>query len=530
MTLSRRWFLRGASGAVGLASASMAMSRVLSSEAFAATLTGYAGYRCAVAVFLLGGSDSNNMLVPLTSNGSTGQYDRYLAARPTVGLKTASSELLAVNPLGLAAASYGVHFNMPKVRDLFETGRASFVVNVGPLVLPMNKDDYTNNTVVKPDSLFSHSDQQDAWVSAIANPSTVVLPAELSGVGPTGWGGRAADKLTAILPGDYPEVVHLSGRGLFGAGKDRAALAMSSSGAFGLKVTSDTVFNDLRDQSLLDVYSYTNSVAPEEAYGTIATAGIVYSDMRNEARDAAWAAIPSSVRDQINTAFGTATTDGAALAMSDGSIRAQLYQVIRDIIAGAVKTASGGLGLRRQIFQVGLGGFDTHTNQRAVQDSLFAQLDTAIFAFQSAIEHLEDAAASGGATGPLSGLAPQATLFTMSDFSRTLVENSDGGTDHAWGGHVLVVGSRVVGQKLFGGFPSFDLATGTSTTDSRGRWIPTICPDQIGNSIAYWLGATTAAERSYMFPNLTAFIDSAVARSFPSYTKSYRIGFLMADA
>lgn len=525
MTLSRRGFLRGASGALGLFGAAAAMNRVIGSEAFAATLSKYAGYRALVTVFLLGGNDANNLLVPLTSNGTDGPYDHYLRARPNVGLDVASGELLPVTPAGQPSGSYGIHFHMPKLKALFDDGKASFVLNVGPLVLPMRKTDYLAATVAGPDNLFSHSDQQDAWASAIANPSSGALPAELVAAGPTGWGGRAADRIAPIQPGFYPEVVVLGGKALFGNGVSTTALTMGGSGQFGLKVTSDTAFNDLRDDALDDVLGITNGQALEQAYGTVMSAAIGHSEERAAAREAAWALLDLATRNAINAAFGATTTDGAPLAMTDGSLLGQIYQVVRDIIAGAMPAASGGLGLRRQMFSVGLGGFDTHTGQRTAQDGLYAALDAALGAFQGAMDALSVSTAFGAAP-------PQATLFTMSDFGRTLVENSDGGSDHAWGSHVIVVGSRVVGGTLIGAFPNLDMRNGGAdnddTTDGRGRWIPQICVDQLANTFAYWLGATSAADREYMFPNLAGFVAAATAGGFPSHTKSYRFtGSLM---
>jgi uncharacterized protein (DUF1501 family) len=529
MTLSRRGFLRGAFGALGMFGAAAAMNSVLGSEAFAATLGGYGGYRALVTVFLLGGNDGNNLLVPLSAAG----YGQYIDARPDVGLlwdaaDPGGSELLPLSPAGLGANSYGVHYQMPNLAALFGAGKAAFVCNAGPLVLPMKKGDYTGNTVQRPDSLFSHLDQQNAWASAIANPSQVASP-----VGPTGWGGRVADRIAPIQAGDYPEVVSLGGRELFGVGQVRSPLTMGGSGQIQLTVTNDAAFNDLRDEMLPEVFAITNSVRLEEVYGSIGIAGITYSEQRNAARDTAWSALPTGTGAAINAAFGTATANDAPLAMGDGSLRAQLYQVVRDIVAGATKTTSGGLGLRRQMFSVGLGGFDTHTVQRSAQDGLLAALDMAIASFQAALEILAGAAAAGGAGGSLAGLAPQATLFTMSDFGRTLAENQDDGTDHAWGNHMIVVGSQVAGNKLYGAYPNLDLsndgAGNNDSVDGRGRWIPTLCVEQVANTLARWLGATSAADRQYMFPNLDAFVTSAVARGFPVHTRSYQLGFMLPD-
>ena len=218
----------------------------------------------------------------------------------------------------------------------------------------------------------------------------------------------------------------------------------------------------------------------------------------------------------------------APAAASDGSLASQLYQAVRDIIAGATATASGGLGLRRQMFSVSLGGFDTHSGQKTAQAALLGELDVAIAAFQAAIEAL-------AASGAFGATPPQTTLFTMSDFSRTLLDNADSGSDHAWGNHMIVVGSSVVGKKLYGAYPSFDLELDPVTkrpkspdsVDDHGRWIPTLCVDQMANTLAYWLGATSATDRAYMFPNLAGFLSAATAGAYPAHTKLANLGFLV---
>lgn len=544
MTLSRRGFLRGASGALGFFGAAAAMNKVLGSEVFAATLNGYAGYRALVTVFLLGGNDGNNLLVPMEEKADeTGQYDHYAKWRRTVALTKA--ELLAINPTGLAAGSYGVHGGMPKLKALFEAGKAAFVCNVGPLVVPMRLSDYLDSPEQRPDNLLSHSDQQDAWASAIANPLSVVLPADLAAVGPTGWGGRVADRIDTISghggDGLYPEGVFLSGKSLFGTGKTRKALTVGTAGVFGLKVTGDAAFNEWRELAFNEVLGYTNDVTMEESYGETLDDAMLYSEQRSLARDNAWGMLPVATRDAINTAFllsplladGTPAPAGTAAAASDGSLKAQLYQVVRDIIAGATaKAADGtaGLGLRRQMFSVSVGSFDTHSGQKTAQGSLLAQLDVAMAAFQEAMEEL---AGSGGfGTTP-----PQATLFTMSDFARTLLNNADDGSDHAWGNHMIVVGSNVVGKKLYGAYPNLDLEIdpvtkrpkSPDTTDDHGRWIPTLCVEQMANTLAVWLGASNAtSDRPYLFPNLAGFLAAATAGGFPAHTKLANLGFMTA--
>ncbi|MFP2958828.1 DUF1501 domain-containing protein [Myxococcus sp. 1LA] len=513
MSFSRRQFLRGTSSGLGLLAASSALPRWLVGEAEAATLSGYAGYRAIVSVFLLGGNDANNILVPL---GAT-PYAQYRAARPNIGIPQA--DLLPISPTGLGTNTYGLHPALQKVQTLFGQQRAALVCNVGSLVVPMRKTDYSNGTVARPDNLYSHSDQQDAWASAIANPSTAPVPFELVGKS-TGWGGRTADKLHGLNPGEYPEVVSFGGKSLFAAGALRQPMMVSSSGTLAFRTTSDAHFNTLQAEALADVMGHTNGVTLEASYGGIFTQAQTFATSRATARDAAWTVLPAATRTAIDALFVPPT------GVTNWTLLTQLYQVLRDLVAGATPTARGGLGLRRQEFSVGLGGFDTHVGQLSTHNSLLTQLDFALDAFYQAVALLRSSGAFGAAP-------PQATLFTMSDFSRTMVENSDRGTDHAWGGHAIVIGERVAGGRFYGTYPNLDLsANGVNnldTTDSRGRWIPTLSVDQYAYSLAYWLGLSTAAEREYVFPTLAGYIAAATAGGYPSSARNNRIGFMLSD-
>ncbi|ATB42292.1 hypothetical protein CYFUS_007770 [Cystobacter fuscus] len=506
MTSSRRQFLR----ATGLLTAAATLPRWWG-EARAATAAGYAGHRAAVCVFLLGGNDSNNLIVPRLAT----PHAQYLAARPNIGIKLA--DLLPINPVGTATGSYGLHPSLTKLQALFEQEKAAVVCNVGPLVLPMKKTDYTSGTVVRPDNLFSHSDQQDAWASGIANPSSVILPLSLIGK-VTGWGGRTADKLSGLNPGEYPEVTSFGGKGLFSLGASRQPMSVASNGTLGFRATTDAAFGALQQEALAEVLALHNDVTLESSYGDTFSMAQTFANSRTTAREAAWNLLPQATREAIDALF-VLPTDGGGW-----SLPTQLYQVLRDIVAGATPVASGGLGLRRQMFSVGLGGFDTHTGQDSAQRSLFKQLDFALDAFYRALVLVQTAFGAN---------APQATLFTMSDFSRTLRENSDKGTDHGWGSHALILGDRVLGRRLYGTFPNLDLSNNAvnnpDTVDSKGRWIPTLSVDQYAHSLVSWLGLSTTAERDYVFPNMKDYLAAATANGFPTAARQSKIAFMMAD-
>ncbi|SET73799.1 DUF1501 domain-containing protein [Stigmatella erecta] len=513
MKLSRRHFLRDVSRGLGCLATAAALPRWLG-EAEAASISGYAGYRAAVCVFLLGGNDSNNLLIPKLST----PYAQYKAARPNIGI--ANADLLTLNPIGQPAASYGLHPSLVKLQALFEQEKAALVCNVGPLVLPMKKADYVTGAVARPDNLFSHADQQDAWASSIANPSSISLPMALIGK-VTGWAGRTADKISGLNTGtQYPGVTSFGGKAIFSAGASKQPLIVSSNGTLGFRTSSDTGFNALYQESLTEVLKIHNDVTLQASYGGTFTTAQTFASARTAAREAAWLLLPQATREAIDALF--VLPEGG----SGWGLPGQLYQVVRDLVAGATPAASGGLGLKRQVFSVGLGGFDTHTGQDTAQSSLFKQLDFALDAFHQALTVLR-ATTNFGAT------PPQTTLFTISDFGRTFVENSDKGTDHGWGSHMIVLGDRVAGKRLYGAFPNLDLTNGGAnnldTTDSRGRWIPSLTVDQYAYSVAAWLGLSTTAERDYVFPNLAAYVSAAAANQFPADAQKTKIGFLLAD-
>ncbi|WP_426746247.1 DUF1501 domain-containing protein [Myxococcus faecalis] len=507
---SRRQFLRNTSLGLGALTMSSTFPRWLG-EAAAATLSGYDGYRATVCVFLLGGNDANNMLIPT----ATAAHAHYTAARPT--LRVPLDELRTINPIGMAAGAYGLHPSLEKLQALFEAERAAFVCNVGPLTLPMRKQDYEQGTVARPDNLFSHADQQDAWASAIANPSTVDLPPLLENKA-TGWGGRTADRLHELNPNDYPEVTSFGGKALFSAGAERQPLMVSPSGELGLTPAQGATFNALRAQALEDVMALHDGVTLQASYGGIFTTAQTFSAARTAAREVAWGALLQDIQEELAGYFvPPAGTSGWTLP-------AQLFQVVRDLVAGAMPVTSGGLGVRRQMFSVGLGGFDTHAGQDATHTALLSQLDFSLDAFQRAMTLLKDQ----GVFGPK---PPQATLFTMSDFGRTLTENGEQGTDHGWGSHAIVVGDRVQGRRLHGTYPNLDLgnANNPDSVDGRGRWLPSLCVDQYGFTLASWLGLGGAADRDHAFPNLSAYTAAATTGGFPAAARANRIPFLTPD-
>jgi len=407
-------------------------------------------YRALVCVFLYGGNDGNNMVVPVD-----GRYDDYSAARrPQAdgGLALTQDQLLPLAPAS-GPAQYGFHPSMPELQQLWNEGALAVLFNVGTLVAPTSKADDAAGRVPRPESLMSHQDQQNQWQTSLADrPSR------------TGWGGRLADEIpTAPLP----PLVSTAGNVLFALGASSHPLAVPAAGGptFGLSGFDSspgsralrTAMDALRGLDLDN--ALVQSVAGETAAAFAASGALA------------------------PVLAGTGSTTDALFAAQPSVLGNQLLQVARIIEARSV------LGANRQIFFVALGGFDTHNNQIDRQGPLLAQVSGALAAFHSATVQL--------------GVASQVTTFTLSDFGRTLAPASGGGSDHAWGNHHLVLGGAVQGRQTYGTFPTLALG-GPDDFTAQGRWIPTTSTDQYAATLARWFGVSPA-DLSAVLPNVGRF-------------------------
>ena len=445
METTRRAFIRQAAcaalGTTGLLSTIWDLRKLS-----AAPLSG--DYRAIVCLFLYGGNDANNVLIPSDSTN----YNVYAAARGNLALARTSLLPLTI-PVG-DGRQYGFHPNMPELANLFNQGKLTMVANVGTLVAPTTRTDYVNGTAAVPRNLFSHEDQSVQWMTSVPDRGDVR----------TGWGGRAAD-LVASLNGNSQVSLSLSiaGTNTFEVGNSVVPYLISPDGSLGLRGLGSADPNEgIRIQGFKNLLALPHNKLFEAAYSDTMSRSIA----ENEILTSALAGVSP-----LNTPFPD-TDLGRQLAM------------ISKLIA-----ARGNLGMRRQIFFCAVGGYDTHGDQLAAQAGLLTELSSALNSFYSATVEL--------------GVDQSVTTFTASDFGRTLPTNG-GGSDHGWGSHQFVMGGAVRGNQLYGKFPTLAVNGPDDTED--GRWIPTTSVDEFSATIARWFGVS-ASDMPTVFPNIGRFAN-----------------------
>ncbi len=479
--VQRREFLRQAScaalGATGVVSTLANLRLMSAAVAQAAAPT---DYKALVCIFLAGGNDSNNFLVPI-DGVPRAQYEQ---GRGFLALPAA--ELAPINDPG-AASQFGFHGACPDLADLFNAGNLAAVANVGTLSYPIvNRADYLDGSVVVPPRLFSHADQQLQWQSSVPDkPFT------------SGWGGRIADLLNASynVGSNVSMSISLGGQNNFQIGTNLASSqfsvprnGISQLSGFGTDYASalnpdgtyKTTAKGWKLRGLDRILALTHENLHEDGYSRVFTRA-------REAEGILAAAMNEAAAIEADGAF---TIDGLFTAAGgSSSLGDQLAQVAR-LVAGR-----GSLGNRRQVFFVSVGGFDTHQNELSSHAALLGELNGAIKGFWDSLVAL--------------GVQDSVTSFLASDFNRTLSPNGTdltSGSDHAWGGHSVVFGGAVNGGRTYGTFPDLLIGDGRDAGSGRGRWIPTTAVDQYFAVLADWFGVD-AQSMEAIFPNLGRFDD-----------------------
>lgn len=454
--MNRRQFLRTANcsalGSLGIVNTLINL-RLLGNAV--AAPAGPNDYRALVCLFLHGGNDSYNLLVPT----SAAEFANYAAVRSNLALAApGSGSAQAVLPLNVAntpGRTFGVHYAMPNLQQLFNDGRAAFMANIGTLVQPTTITQFKNTSVKLPLALFSHNDQRREWHTSVPQSSLK-----------TGWGGRLADRVMAVNPSNQVSMnVSLDGSNLLQTGNVSFPYAIDENGAKTLVGAGSAVAGELNrvdgakslvEQTYRDVL---RRAFASEAKRSYETAEYFASSFTNAT---------------LNTVFPA------------GNGLAQDLRSVAKTIA-----SRGTLGHQRQIFFVQLGGFDHHADLIAPQQALLGNVDAALKAFWDALVEL--------------GVPNDVTLFTASDFGRTLRSNGTG-TDHAWAGNTIVMGGAVNGGKIYGTYPDdsqLKLGTGLDV-GGNGRLLPTTSCDVLFAELALWFGLPPS-QLAEVFPNLGNF-------------------------
>lgn len=444
---TRRDFLRLACCSAATASLVGGLSKFGLVSALA---QGTSDYKALVCIFLFGGNDSNNLVVPIGSG-----YSAYQSIRANLAIPQASLLPLQIG----GQANYAFHPSMPELQGLFNNSKTVAVLaNVGTLVQPTTRNQYQTYKNL-PENLFSHADQQDQWQTT-----------QLSGLANAGWAGKVADRVqpTYNSAALFPPVLSVAGSPIFCTGDTTRPFTMSPGSTPGVNGFDSSAAGQARLVATQQLLTLDSGISLVQAASAVTNQSMQQGALLANALKSAPA---------IQTVFP-----------ANNGLASQLKQVAQVIATRSV------LSVGRQIFFCSLGGFDTHSDQMGTQAALLKQLSQAMGAFYSATQEL--------------GVANSVTTFTLSEFSRTLQPGSNNGTDHAWGGHQVIMGGAVKGNNVYGTFPTHALG-GPDDTGNNGRWIPTTSVDQYAGTLAKWFGVAPS-DMANIFPNLANFSSQDV--------------------
>jgi uncharacterized protein (DUF1501 family) len=442
---SRREFVKRAS-ALSAAGVVTPWALNLAAIGAAAAQSAPSDYKALVCVFLFGGNDHGNTLVPYDSvNHST-----YLDLRGGLGIERAlltPTVLVPKENSHLEGRQYALAPSLQALMPAFNAGRMGVLLNVGPLVRPTSKAQYEARSVRLPPKLFSHNDQQSVWQTS--NPE---------GAG-SGWGGRMGDLLASGGPESTFAAVSVRGNAVYLSGNSVVQYQVSSDGSVPINGIGNTLYG---------------SGAAAQALRSLITQAPSNNIFELEHARVVERSIGADVK--LRDALGNSTA--LSTVFPDGGLASQLRMVARMI------SARKQLGVKRQVFFVGVGGFDLHDNLLAQHPVLLAGVGGAMAAFDNEMVAM--------------GVSNQVTAFTASDFGRTLTSNGDG-SDHGWGGYHFVMGGAVKGKNFFGKAPI--LANNGPDDVGQGRMLPTMAVDQLAAKLATWMGVSDSDLKTVV-PNI----------------------------
>jgi len=432
----------------------MGTLRLFNASLSAQTIPNDGDFKALICLFLYGGNDGNNVLMPMDAGG----YSAYASARGNLAVP--SSDLRSLTLPAGDGRSFGLHPSLNRIAGLFNSGKVALVANVGTLVGPLTKAQYLKGGAAVPPYLFSHSDQQVQWQTSVPDSPLKV-----------GWGGRLADLSQALNAGSQISMnISIAGTNYFQVGNEVFQYPVNSSGSIGLSQYASTSTPTKQQYSAVrDVVGHSYGHVFEQEYVNVMGRAIGNDTLLKSVL----ATIPP-----YTEKFAASTNASGQLSQLAGQLRMILRLV----------AAQKSLGMRRQIYFAAVGGFDTHSDQIAEQSSLLSMLDNGLADFNQGIADL--------------GMANNVTTFTASDFSRTYGGNGEG-SDHAWGNHHLVMGGAVRGGQIYGDMPTLQIG-GPSDTGNRGSWIPGISTDEYSATLAKWFGISPA-NMAMVLPNIGRF-------------------------